>query len=92
MLLRFVKSLGASRGEIRDARGVAVGRSCKAPEAITTGGRVAGSGPRLSARSTVHASNPIRLRFVGWRAAKMHRRQPNATRRTNWAAAFLQIV
>ena len=72
MLLRFVKSFGASRGEIRGARGVAVGRSCKAPEAITTGGRVAGSGPRLSARSTVHASNPIRLRFVGCRAAKMH--------------------
>ena len=28
---------------------------------------------RLSPRSTIHASSPIRLRFVGWRAAKMRR-------------------
>ena len=38
--------------------------------------------PKCRGLRSIHASSPIRLRFVGWRAAKMHR----SLWRTNWGA------
>ena len=83
MLLRFVKSLRASRGEIRGARGVAVGLSCKAPEAITTGG-----GSRAQVRASQRAAPFIlQTRSVCASLVGVLQKCTAAVWRANWARA-----